>query len=261
MKPMVTDELWEEIKPLLPPHPPRPRGGRPPSSDRAALEGILYVLRSGIPWELLPAVFGVCGMTCWRRLRDWQAAGVWDRLHGRILNRLKKADKLDWRRACVDSTRVRATKGGNEVGPSPTDRGKASTKHHLVVEGHGYPVAECISAGNVNDCQRLEAVIDAIPQVSGKRGHPRRRPQKLHADKGYDHAKCRRALRRRGITPRIARRGIESKEHLGRYRWAVERTIAWLKNFRRLRVRDERRADIHLAWLILACAMICFHQL
>ena len=96
MKPMVTDELWEEIKPLLPPHPPRPRGGRPPSSDRAALEGILYVLRSGVPWELLPAVFGVCGMTCWRRLRDWQAAGVWERLHGRILNLLQKADTLDW---------------------------------------------------------------------------------------------------------------------------------------------------------------------
>ena len=178
MKPMVTDELWEEIKPLLPPHPPRPRGGRAPSSDRAALEGILYVLRSGVPWELLPAVFGVCGMTCWRRLRDWQAAGVWERLHGRILNRLQKADKLDWRRACVDSTSVRATKGANEVGPSPTDRGKASTKHHLVVEGHGYPIAECISAGNVNDCQRArgshrrhsasQRQTRASPQASAK---------------------------------------------------------------------------------------------
>ena len=115
----------------------------------------------------------------------------------------------------MDSTRVRATKGGNEVGPSPTDRGKASTKHHLVLEGHGYPIAECIPAGNVNDCQRLEAVIDAIPQVSGKRGHPRRRPQKLHADKGDNHTKSRRALRRRGITPRIARRGDRIKGALG----------------------------------------------
>jgi hypothetical protein len=78
-KPTVTDELWEEIKPLLPPHPSRPRGEQLPSSDRAAGEGILSVLRSSIPWELLPAVFGVCRMTCWRRLRDWQAAGVWER--------------------------------------------------------------------------------------------------------------------------------------------------------------------------------------
>ena len=112
----------------------------------------------------------------------------------------------------MDSTSVRASKGGNEVGPSPTHRGKASTKHHLVVEGHGYPNAECISAGNINDCQWLEAVIDASSPVRGKRGHPRRRPGKIHADKGYVHAKCRRALRRRGINPRIARRGIESKE-------------------------------------------------
>ncbi len=261
MKAMVSDKLWEEIKPLLPLHASRPRGGRPPSSDRAALEGILYVLRSGIPWELLPAVFGVCGMTCWRRLRDWQACGVWNQLHERILAQLQRADKMDWDRACVDSTSVRATKGGEEVGPSPTDRRKASTKHHLAVEGHGYPIAECISAGNINDCQLLEVLIDTVPLVRGKRGHPRRRPRKLHADKAYDHAKCRRALLRRGITPRIARRGIESSEHLGRYRWVVERTIAWLKSFRRLRVRDERRADIHLAFLILACAIICLDQL
>jgi transposase len=107
---MVPDQLWEEIKPLLPPHASRPRGGRPRSSDRAALECILCVLRNGIPWELLPAVFGVCGMTCWIRLRDWQATGVWNQLHERILAQLRKADKPNWVRACVDSTSVRATK-------------------------------------------------------------------------------------------------------------------------------------------------------
>jgi transposase len=261
MKAMVSDELWKEIEPLLPPHPAHPVGGRPFRSDRAALEGILFVLKSGIPWELLPAVFGLCGMTCWRRLRDWQEADVWARFHQRILERLQGADKLDWSRACVDSTSVRATKGGKQTGPSPTDRGKASTKHHVVVEGHGYPIAECLSAGNVNDCQVLETVVDAVPPVRGKQGHPRKRPKKLHADKAYDHAKCRRALRQRGITPRIARRGIESSERLGRYRWVVERTIAWLKGFRRLRIREERRDDTHLAWLTLACGMICFRHL
>jgi transposase len=227
---MLAKELWEESQLFVPPHPPRRRGGRSPSSDRGALEGNLYVLLSGILWELLFAVFGVCGMTCWRRLRDWQAAGGREHLHGRTLNRLQKAEKLDWSRACVDSTSVRVTKGGKEFGPGPTDRRKAAIKHHLVVEGHGCPIAGGISVGNVNDCQRLEPIIDAIPRVGGKRGHPRRRPRKLHADKGDDHAKCRRALRRRGIIPRNARRGIESKERLGRYRWANERAIAWLKN-------------------------------
>lgn len=168
---------------------------------------------------------------------------------------------MDWARACVDSTSVRATKGGEEVWPSPTYRRRASTKHHLAVEGHGYPIAECISAGNINDWQLLEALIDAVPPVRGKRVDPRRRPRKLHANKAYDHAKFIRALLRWRITPRIARRGIKSSEHLGRYRWVVERTITWLKSFRRLRVRDERRADIHLGFLISACAIVCLDRL
>jgi transposase len=258
---MVSDELWKEVEPLLPPHPAHPEGGRPPASDRAALEGILFVLRSGIPWEMLPSVFGVCGMTCWRRLRDWQAAGVWERLHSHFLEQLQGADKLDWSRASVDSTSVRATKGGKQVGPSPVDRGKASTKHHVIVDRNGIPLGACISAGNVNDCQVFEEVVDSVPLVRGKQGHPRRRPDKVHADKAYDHAKCRCALRQRGITPRIARRGIESSERLGRYRWVAERTISWLKAFRRMRMRDEKRDDIHLGFFLLACAMICFQCL
>lgn len=104
----------------------------------------------------------------------------------------------------------------------------------------------------------LEETVDAIPALKGRRGRPRKRPLKLHADKGYDYDRCRRALRKRGIIPRIARKGIESSERLGRHRWVVERTLAWLNRFRRLRVRDERRADIHQAFLTLGCALICF---
>lgn len=87
---------------------------------------------------------------------------------------------------------------------------------------------------------------------------PRKRPNKLHADKAYDFPRCREALRTRGITPRIARRGIESSEKLGRYRWAVERTLSWVNRFRRLKVRYERREDIHQAFLDLGCALICW---
>lgn len=94
-KPLVPDALWSAIEPLLPPEPPKPKGGRPRVSDRAALAGIVFVLRSGIPWEMLPAEIGCSGMTCWRRLRDWHAAGVWHALHRVLLEQLSDANRLD----------------------------------------------------------------------------------------------------------------------------------------------------------------------
>jgi IS5 family transposase len=154
--------------------------------------------------------------------------------------------------------------GGEQTGKDPTNRGKLGTKRHVVVERTGLPLAITISAANVHDSKALEEAIDAIPplRLPGKRrGRPRQRPNKLHADKGYDYPRCRRALRSRGVIPRIARRGIESRERLGRYRWVVERTLSWLNRFRRLKVRYERRADIHQALLTLCCALICARAL
>lgn len=197
-------------------------------------------------------------MTCWRRLRDWQTAGVWERLHQELLNRLHDAGRIDWSRASLDSASIPAKHGGDLTGPNPTDRGKRGSKRHLVVDRNGIPLAVLLSAANVHDSRIFEALLEAIPPVRRKRaGRPRRRPKKLHADKAYDSARCRRFLRRRGMTPRIARRGVESSERLGRYRWVVERTLAWIGQFRRLQVRYERPADIHLAFLTLACALIC----
>jgi transposase len=103
-------------------------------------------------------------------------------------------------------------------------------------------------------------MVDAVPPVKGPRGRPgrpRKRPAKLHGDKRYDHRPCRLALRRRGITPRIARRGIESSQRLGRHRYVVERSLAWLVGYRRLQVRYDRRSDILLGFLHLAGALIC----
>ena len=104
----------------------------------------------------------------------------------------------------------------------------------------------------------FEEMIDAIEPIKRPRGRPRKQPEKVHADKGYDYPKCRLALRTRGIKIRIARRGIESKERLGKHRWVVERTLSWLNRYRRLRVRYERRDDIHQAFLDLGCALICW---
>src|SRR5215207_9692428 len=99
---LVPDALWEAIEPLLPPEPPKPKCGRPRLPDRAALAGIIFVLCSGIPWGMLPAGMGCgSGVTCWRRLREWHEAGVWDRLHRELLRRLRGADRIDWSRACV----------------------------------------------------------------------------------------------------------------------------------------------------------------
>ena len=110
--PLVSDALWEIIQPLLPPEPPKPKGGRPRVPDRAALTGIIFVRKSGIPWEMLPQELGCgSGVTCWRRLRDWQQAGVWERLHQALLDRLGAADKIDWSRASVDSASVPAKRG------------------------------------------------------------------------------------------------------------------------------------------------------
>jgi len=119
-KPLVSDELWAIVAPLLPPEPPKPKGGRPRVPDRAALTGIIFVLTTGIQWELLPQEMGCgSGMTCWRRLRDWQAAGVWDALHRELLDRLGEAGQIDWSRACIDSASIPATRGASSPARTP----------------------------------------------------------------------------------------------------------------------------------------------
>ncbi len=130
MKELVSDELWKEVEPLLPRPRRYPRGGRPRVSDRAALTGIVYVLKTGIPWEYLPREMGCgSGVTCWRRLRDWQAAGVFDRLHQRLLNRLAEAERIDFSRAALDSRTLAAKKGAPMLGrtrPTKANRARSS---------------------------------------------------------------------------------------------------------------------------------------
>jgi transposase len=118
-KPLLEDALWELIEPLLPPPKPRRKRypGRKPIGNREVLTGILFVLKSGIPWAMLPQELGCgSGVTCWRRLRDWQKAGVWQTVHEVLLARLQRADQIDWSRAVVDSASVRALFGGRKRG-------------------------------------------------------------------------------------------------------------------------------------------------
>lgn len=261
-EPLVSDELWAVVEPLLPKHEPNPKGGRPRIDDRDALTGIVFVLKSGIPWEMLPQEMGCgSGMSCWRRLQEWQAAGVWDRLHHELLNRLRAADIIDWSRATVDSSSVRAVGGGEKTGPNPTDRRKKGTKHHILTDANGIPLSETLTGANRHDVTQLMDLVDGIPPVAGKPGHPKQRPDELYADRAYDSEPHREELRGRGIDPKLARRNTEHGSGLGVFRWVAERTIAWIHNFRRLRLRFDRREDIHHAWLKLAESLLCFNKL
>src|SRR4051794_27216922 len=186
-KPLLSDELWGVIEPVLPKWTPSPKGGQPRLDDRKALTGILFVLKTGIPWEGLPYEMGCgCGMTCWRRLRDWQADGIWDKIHKVLLDKLRGADKIDWSRALIDSSHVRAAYGGGETGPSPVDRAKAGSKHQVTPAASGTPLPSSVRAANVNDGTEFAPLSNKIPPVAGKVGHPRSRPDAMQGDLAYD---------------------------------------------------------------------------
>ncbi|QNN20983.1 IS5 family transposase [Planctomycetales bacterium ZRK34] len=260
-RPLLDDGLWQRIAPLLPPHKVSARGGRPWADDRRALEGILFVLKTGIGWEHLPAQFGCCGMTCWRRLRDWNAAGVWQKLHQVLLDELRGADLLDWSRAVVDSSSVRALKGGSQIGPNAVDRGRNGSKHHVLTDARGTPLAVSLTGANRHDITQLMPLVCAIPAVGGKAGAPRRRPTIVQADRAYSSDRYRAELRAMGIKPLLSRRHDVHGSGLGVHRWVVERTISWLHQAKRLRVRWEVRDDMHEAFLKLRCALICWSTL
>jgi transposase len=257
-KPLLSDELWAIIQPVLPEWTPSPKGGHPRTDDRKALTGVLFVLKTGIPWEDLPCEMGCgCGMTCWRRLRDWQADGTWLKVHKILLDRLRCADKIDWSRALIDSSQVRAAYGGGKTGPSPVDRAKPGSKHHVITDASGIPLASSATASNVNDITEMAPLFNAMPAVAGKVGRPRKRPDALQGDLAYDSEPHRQGLRDLGVEPILPEKGIDDESGLGQTRWPVERTISWLHQNRRLRIRYERRPDIHQAFLTLACIKIC----
>ena len=143
------------------------------------------------------------------------------------------------------------------MAPNPTDRGKLGSKRHIVVDARGIPLVILVSGANRHDSKMFERCVDAIPAIAGLGGCPRKRPSKLHADKGYDYKRCRAHLRQRGIASLIARRGVESSERLGNHRWVVERMHGLFAGFGKLRIRFERRLDIQEALLKLAAAIVC----
>jgi transposase len=141
------------------------------------------------------------------------------------------------------------------------DRGRAGSKHHLLVDATGIPLAFSVTGGNRNDVTHRSPVRAAVAGVHARRGRPRQRPERVVADRGYDHDKHRRLVRERGITPLIARRQTTHGSGLGSLRWVVERTFAWLHHFKRLLIRYDRRHEIHHAFLAIGCCLVCYRRL
>jgi transposase len=262
-KPLLSDELWQVLRPLLPPAKPRRFRfpGRKPIGDRQALTGILFVLKTNIPWEDLPAEMGCgSGMTCWRRLRDWNEAGVWPRLHQVLLQRLDNAHLLNWTRAAIDSTFARALGGVEGSGPNPTDRGRPGIKQHVLVDANGVPLAGDATPANTPDIKELLPLVDSCGPRD-EADEPRRLPRKLYGDRAYDSEPHRDELRARGIEPKLAKRQTASGSGLGVYRWVVERTISWLHSFRKLRLVTEKTQEIQFAFLNMALGLISYRFL
>ncbi|MGX4731470.1 IS5 family transposase [Kitasatospora griseola] len=259
---LVPDELWELFQLVVPATPTRPQGGgRRRYGDREVLAAIVFVATSGCTWAQLPPCFGPSGPTAHRRFAEWSRARVWAKLHRVVLDELGARGDLDWSRCAVDSVNMRALKKGDLTGPNPVDRGKYGSKIHLLAERTGLPLSLAVSGANLHDSQALIPLVEAIPPIRSRCGPRRRRPGRLHGDKAYDHRFIRSYLRRRQIPARIARRGVESSQRLGRHRWVIERTVAWFGAFRRLHRRYERKADHFAAFASIAAALICTRRL
>jgi transposase len=201
-KDSLLEALWQRLEPLL----PRRRrnrhvrfAGRKPAEPRAVLAGILFVLRTGVPWRSLPSTSDFpSGFTCWRRLRSWHRRGIWRQLLENLLSELHRRHRIDWSRAIVDSASLRAPAGGCKTGPNPTDRRKRGSKHHLATDRRGIPLAIRLTKANRNDICELLPLLQEIPRVRGRAGRPRHRPDAVQGDRGYDSEPHRRRLKKRG---------------------------------------------------------------
>jgi transposase len=255
----MPEDFYRELEPHLPPEQPvGPKGGRPRTKHRTVMKVIWFVLTTGCRWEDVPLELGCSGRTAHRRLEEWEEMGIWDRLHVHLLKMLRRAGELEHETVIVDGVLVRAFGGGEATGPSPVDRRKSGSKHTVMVDRNGIPLAIRTAGANASDHTQILPVVRSFPRVGGKPGRPKEHPDEVYADRGYDSDETRALLAWLGIEPFIARRNTEHGSGLGKVRWVVERTIGWLKGLRRLRVRYDRLEIIQGAWNTLAAAVISF---
>ncbi len=179
------------------------------------------------------------------------------KLHALLLAELNGADQIDWERALIDASFVKAPEGGEDTGPNPTDRSKSGSKHHVMTDAKGIPLSVTVTAANVNEVTQAVKLLLNMPPVGGKPGPARQKPDSELGDRAYDSQPLRILLRWLGINPQFAARNTEHGSGLGVFRWFVERTISWIHSFGRVRRRLDRLTDIQEAFLQLACDIIC----
>jgi transposase len=183
----MPEEFFEIVSHHLPPERPvGPKGGRPRVGHRIVMRVIWFVLTTGARWEDVPPELGCSGRTAHRRLRAWEEAGIWDRLYADLLRLLKGADKLDPDTAIIDSVTVRAFGGGEATGLNPVDRSRKGTKHTLLVDRHGVPLAIRTAGANASDHRQIIPRILDFPRVGGQPGRPKEWPDEAYADRGFD---------------------------------------------------------------------------
>lgn len=237
--------------------------GRKRADDRATINGILFILRSGGRWQDIPACYP-SPATCWRRLRRWEEEGVWDRLWKAFLSELELEQKIHWAQAFLDGMFVPSKKRGT-LGLSKKGKG---VKVMLVTDACGLPLAPLVAPSNRAEVHLAEPTLARIWVKTGRKGRPRTCPASLVADKAYDSQFLRVHLQARGIRPCIPRkrnhrprRGPKTNLSAYRDRWHIERTFAWLGSFRRLAVRSERLDSTFSGFLSLACSLLCLRAL
>lgn len=258
----VSDELWEQVSPLIPPAPSHAKGGRPRLSDRQAFEAMVYVLRTGIQWNALPRELGASS-TIHDRFQQWEQAGFFKALWEAGLATYDDLVGIQWEWQAMDGAMTKAPFGGAATGPNPTDRGKKGTKRSLLTDGAGIPLALIIDGANRHDVKLLSATLEGLV-VS--RPDPTQKPQHLCLDAAYDSTPVYRELLDRHYVPHVRSRGEEQleKETIPGYRarrWVVERSHSWLNRSRRIPVRWEKKAENYLAFLHLACAQLLFAKI
>lgn len=260
----LSDRQWAFIQPLLP---PPAHTGRPRADDRQTIEGILYVLTAGCRWQDLPRTYGA-PTTVWRRLKRWGEEGIWDRIWRAALAALDLGGQLDWSMACLDGSFVPAKRGGEKVGLAKKGKG---TKWMLVIDGNGLPLGFHLDSASRAEVRLAQQTLDTI-KVARPHGRPKQRPKQLVADRGYDSGGFRHLLRRRGIRTCIlpkrrptnwkAKRGrpVVAREDAYRQRYKVERSFAWLSNFRRLLIRWEYLFNVYRSWFTVAVLLLCLRR-
>jgi putative transposase len=257
----IPDDMWHWIQHLFPPEKPPRTPGRPVVPFRTVLNGILYVLRTGCQWKATPAIYG-SGSTVYRRFQEWERAGIIHAILKLMLRRYDHTRGIAWEWQAADTKMVPAPLGGSATGPNPTDRSKCGTKRHLLIDGNGAPLGLHLSGANRHDMKGLATLLGTGLLVS--RPKPtRRKRQHLCLDKGYDYAEIDQLVTAHDYVAHIKRRGESDQPGIGEVvyparRWKVERTISWINNMRKLRIRWEKRAENYQALVMLTSALILY---